>query len=237
MKALTASIWKRYFPRKPFSSSEYWSQRYESGRNSGPGSYGPLREFKAAILNTFVAKNGVTSIIEFGCGDGNQLSLAQYPAYIGYDVSSAAVAMCRNRFAGDASKQFFHIREYVERKAELTMSLDVIFHLVEDDVFDEYMRRLFGAASKFVVVYSSNQNEPIEPVVAHVRHRRFSEWIEQNAPRWSLTTHVPNPYPYNGDSTTTSFADFYFYQTGQQKKLDPAMEAMETPQHRTASQG
>lgn len=235
MKAHTASIWKRYFPRKPFSSGDYWGRRYESGRNSGPGSYGPLAEFKASVLNMFVEKNGVTSIIEFGCGDGNQLTMAQYPAYIGYDVSPTAVAMCRNRFAGDASKQFFRICEYAGQKAELTTSLDVIFHLVEDDVFDEYMRRLFEASSKFVAIYSSDQDEPIEPIVDHVRHRRFSEWIEQNAPCWSLMTHVPNRYPYNGDSTATSFADFYFYQMGQQKTLNLATKTMGISQRRTDS--
>ncbi len=212
MKALITSLWQRCFPRKPFSSQDYWGQRYESGRNSGPGSYGHLAEFKARVLNTFVAENNVASIIEFGCGDGNQLTLARYPAYIGYDVSLEVIAMCRERFRGDATKQFFHIREHVEQKVQLTISLDVIYHLVEDDIFDEYMRRLFDASSRFVVIYSSNQDDPIEPVAAHVRHRRFSSWIDENAPHWRLISRVPNSYPYDGDSMTTSFADFYFYE-------------------------
>lgn len=211
MKALITALRKKYLSHKPFSSQDYWGHRYESGRNSGPGSYGHLAEFKARVLNTFVAENNVTSIIEFGCGDGNQLTLAKYPAYTGYDVSPEAIAMCRERFRGDLSKQFLHIREYVRQKVELTTSLDVIYHLVEDDIFDEYMHRLFDASSRFVVVYSSNQDDPIEPVAAHVRHRQFSRWIDKNAPRWRLISRVPNPYPYNGNSTTTSFADFYFY--------------------------
>lgn len=212
MKSLIASIWKRCSPPKPFSSSDYWSMRYESGRSSGPGSYRHLAEFKATVLNAFVAENDITSIIEFGCGDGNQLVLAQYPSYAGYDVSRAAVAMCRDRFGGDASKHFSHIDEYDGEKAEMAMSLDVIFHLIEDDVFDAYMRRLFNASSRFVAIYSSNQDEPIEPVASHVHHRQFSRWIDRNAAHWKLANYIPNPYPYNGDSATTSFADFYFYE-------------------------
>lgn len=212
MKTLITFLRKRCFLHKPFSSKDYWGQRYESGRNSGPGSYGHLAEFKARVLNTFVAENNVASIIEFGCGDGNQLTLAQYRAYIGYDVSPEIIVMCRERFRVDASKQFFHIREHVGQKAELTASLDVIYHLVEDDVFDEYMHRLFNASSRFVVIYSSNQDDPIEPVAAHVRHRRFSSWIDENAPHWRLVNRLPNSYPYDGNSITTSFADFYFYE-------------------------
>lgn len=212
MKALIASFWDRCSPRKTFSSNDYWNQRYESGRNSGPGSYGPLAEFKATTLNTLVAEKGITSVIEFGCGDGNQLTLARYPAYTGYDVSPAAISMCRARFGGDASKKFFHTGEYGGQKAELAISLDVIFHLIENAVFDAYMRRLFDASSRFVAIYSSNQNDPIEPMAAHVRHRHFSGWIDKNAPHWNLTNHIPNPHPYNGDPTTTSFADFYFYE-------------------------
>lgn len=214
MKALIASLWEKHFRRKPFSSTDYWDQRYESGRNSGPGSYGALAEFKSTALNTFVAENDVTSVIEFGCGDGNQLTLAKYPVYTGYDVSLTAITKCRDRFCSDASKQFFHTEEYDGQKADLAVSLDVIFHLIEDDVFDAYMRRLFDSSSRFVAIYSSNQDSPIEPSATHVRHRQFSLWIEKNEPLWKLTTYIPNAHPYNGDSTITSFSDFYFYKMG-----------------------
>ena len=46
-------------------------------------------------------------MIEFGCGDGNQLELAHYPAYVGCDISKTAVAVCQEKFINDASKIFF----------------------------------------------------------------------------------------------------------------------------------
>lgn len=39
--------------------------------------------------NDFVRARGIDSVIEFGCGDGAQLALAEYPAYGGIDVSPA----------------------------------------------------------------------------------------------------------------------------------------------------
>jgi hypothetical protein len=61
---------RRAFP----GSGSFWENRYRTGGTSGSGSYGRLAEFKAEILNEFVRERGVSSIIEFGCGDGAQLS-------------------------------------------------------------------------------------------------------------------------------------------------------------------
>ena len=54
-------------------SRDYWEQRYSSGSNSGDGSRGKLAEFKAEIINSLVKDKKIESVIEFGCGDGNQL--------------------------------------------------------------------------------------------------------------------------------------------------------------------
>ena len=99
---------KRLRRRSSFpGSSSYWEQRYRQGGTSGPGSFGRLAEFKAETLNGFVARMGVQSVIEFGCGDGAQLALAEYPPYVGIDVAESSISACRQRFAGDATKSFF----------------------------------------------------------------------------------------------------------------------------------
>lgn len=202
-----------YFRRPPaFSgSAAYWERRYAEGGNSGAGSYNELAQFKAEILNDFVARYGVKSVIEYGCGDGNQLRLATYPRYLGFDVSQEAVRMCRQAFAGDDSKDFKPLTEFANETAELVLSLDVIYHLVEDDVFEDYMRRLFASSTRFVAIYSSNMNEDPPGTAPHVRHRRFSHWIEANLRGWNLVGHVPNRYPIRARARAESFADFYFY--------------------------
>lgn len=212
MKSFFSRLRRRLLPSTSFSSERYWSQRYREGGTSGPGSYGDLARFKAEILNAFVARHGAASVIEFGCGDGNQLGLAEYPRYTGYDVSHVALSACRRRFAADATKEFFLIQEYDGRKADLALSLDVIFHLTEDSVFDAYMRRLFGASQRHVIVYSSNQEHPDEDEARHVRHRNFTRWVEQElAAEWNLVQTIPNRFPYDGNSRSTSFSDFFVY--------------------------
>ncbi|MDX1422339.1 MAG: class I SAM-dependent methyltransferase [Kiloniellales bacterium] len=193
-------------------SASYWERRYDSGGDSGVGSYGQFAEFKAEVINAFVVRNDVKSVIEFGCGDGNQLSLAKYPSYLGFDISATVIDRCRQRFAGDASKSFQLLQAYDDERAEMALSLDVIYHLVEDSVFEAYMRRLFSSATRFVVIYSSDLEENDHDQRKHIRHRRFTEWIETNVSGWTLKAHIPNKYPYKGNYRTGSFADFFVFE-------------------------
>lgn len=200
------------FKKKPFvDSKNYWVQRYEHGSHSGAGSYSHLAEFKAEILNAFVKENKVSKVIEYGCGDGNQLKLADYPDYKGFDVSPVAVGLCEKIFKDDPGKSFGLIDQYRGEKAQLTLSLDVIYHLVEDNVFESYMERLFDSAEQWVIIYSSDFEDNFDHPASHVRHRKFTEWIKANRPQWSLARHIPNKYPFKGDDRTGSNADFYVY--------------------------
>jgi len=199
-------------PAEPFPGScRYWEDRYNAEGNSGVGSYGKFAAFKAEVINAFVATRGVQSVVEFGCGDGNQLMLARYPTYAGYDVSETAVRQCRRLFAGDATKTFTLMSQYRGEQADLALSLDVIYHLVEDRVFEDYMHTLVGAAHCYVIIYASNSDDNREYQGSHIKHRRFSSWLERNALDWKLLEHIPNRYPYRGDYTEGSFAEFFIY--------------------------
>lgn len=198
----------RAFP----GSQAYWENRYHHGGNSGGGSYDKLAEFKAEILNAFVRDRQISAVIEYGCGDGNQLRLATYPFYLGVDVSQTAIVKCRKIFDADPTKQFKHADDYAGETAPLTLSLDVIYHLVEDDVYHAYMARLFDSSNGYVAIYASNTEEQFKDQSPHVRHRRFSAWIEQHRPGWRLVKHIPNRYPLSPETPEGSFADFYFYE-------------------------
>jgi SAM-dependent methyltransferase len=192
-------------------SDLYWDERYKAGGNSGPGSYGDLAIFKAKILNEFIAAESVQSVIEFGCGDGHQLSLARYPRYLGLDVSSAAVAQCRALFAGDPTKEFRTMQDYNGDEADAALSLDVIYHLVEDTIFEKYMTTIFDCAKRWVVIYSSNFDGLDEKFAEHVRHRKFTRWVTMNRPEWYCVNFIKNQFPFAGDFQTGTHSDFYLF--------------------------
>lgn len=217
LKTLTKPIHAILFRSKKFSSKQYWEERYQNGGNSGAGSYGRLAKFKAEVINKFVKDNKIHSVIEFGCGDGNQLKFFEIPQYIGLDISKKSLDLCKNLYSKDLKKSFFLYDQdsFFDNsgffKADLTMSLDVIYHLVEDQVFDKYMRDLFGSSNKYVMVYASNKKDQKEYQSQHVKHRKFTDWVEKNQPKWKLEKKVENKYPLQTNEFDESFADFYIY--------------------------
>jgi SAM-dependent methyltransferase len=192
------------------SSVSYWESRYRLGLTSGSGSEGDLASYKAEILNDFVREHGIRHVVEFGCGDGQQLARAAYPQYLGLDVTFKAIELCRARFAGDPTRSFLrydpahavNLGAYLS--ADLTLSLDVIYHLVEDEAYDSHLRDLFEVSRRHVAIYSSNATG--DGRHRHVRHRRFTEDVARRFPQFQLMRHLQNPHP------ESTFADFYFFQ-------------------------
>ncbi len=192
-----------------FNSEKYWEERYTKKGNSGSGSYGKLALFKSSILNNFVKKYQIHSTVEFGCGDGNQLAMLESCCYTGYDISHKAIKICKELFQNDNTKNFHHVSEYGGEKYDLSLSLDVIFHLIEDSVYKDYIDTLFSSSNRFVIVYSSN-NENMISDAKHVKHRYFLKDIPKD---FFLLKTVKNQYPYNTKKKkTTSFSDFYIFE-------------------------
>ena len=194
----------------PFSSEAYWESRYRAGGTSGMGSVGRLAQFKAAAVNQFIAANGITSVIDFGCGDASQLALLELPG------STMSEWTCPRRPWRVAPRSFQDGNSSCRTScgpispADLTLALDVIYHLIEDPMFATTMRTLFAWATRFVVIYASNVDAASPS--PHVRHRRFTDHVVAAEPDWRLLAHLPNPYPFDpADPDETSFADFFIY--------------------------
>lgn len=196
-----------------FSSIEYWEERYKNGGNSGSGSYNKLAEFKANVLNEFIRTNRINTMVEWGFGDGNQVGLLQIPSYVGYDVSKTAMEICNQKFQKDQSKEFRYYdgtRMDHEEFFDMAISLDVLYHLVEEKNYCDYLYNLFHSAKRFVAIYSSDF-EAVQKE-QHIKRRKFTEYVKNNFPEWNLISIVKNPYLYDGsDCSDMSNSNFYFY--------------------------
>jgi hypothetical protein len=206
-------------PQQFEGSTNYWESRYAKGGNSGAGSYDQLAEFKAEVVNKFVADNWIESVIEFGSGDGNQLKISEYPSYIGLDVSQTAIDNCNELFEDDDTKQFLIYSSLIPffdnkdvKQCDLSMSLDVLYHLIEDDVYIPYLKHVFEASNKFVIIYSCNYAEEGASLNAHVRYREFTKDVEQHITGWEMVEKIDNKYPVSQfGAENGSIADFYIY--------------------------
>ena len=204
-----------------FDSSKHWQNRYLNGQNSDSGSYGRLAQWKAEVINNFIKNKKIQSIIDYGVGDGNQLSLYDINdiTYCGIDVSKVVIDKLSNKYKNDTTKQFHHVSSKILNfTSELTISCDVLYHLIEDDVYVNYLNNLFRMSEKYVIVYAKalNQDHKCE----HVKFRNFIVDIEKLYPEWKLFKCIPNKYPVNDirESNEHFFSDFYIYEKTERKK-------------------
>lgn len=191
-----------------FRSEQYWEHRYASGGDAGAGSHGILAQYKAEIINTFVTKNNIQTVIDFGCGEGTQLALYHIPHYTGVDVSDTAIERCIKRFQDDPSKKFYTQTPFSTistlPQADLTLSIDVLYHLVEDTIFYQYIHNLFALSKRYVIIYSTNFDA--SHTSPHQLDRKFTTVISREVPDFELLEVISNPF--KGPMT---MSDFYIY--------------------------
>ena len=190
-----AMAWAR---RRTFAgSADYWERRYAKGGTSGAGSAGPAAQWKATVVNQWVRELGVTSVVDFGCGDGQQLALAEYPRYLGLDPSGTAVKLCIERFQEDPTKSFLRLPpgEFADPagwlRGDLALSMEVLFHLVEEQVFTSYLEMLFDSAERYVIICSNDRDSGARAL--HERYRSFTAWVAENRPTWQLAKRLDPP--------------------------------------------
>lgn len=137
--------------------NSYWNDRYKSGGNSGLGSYGDYAKHKADVINGIISKYKIETISDFGCGDGNQISLMSgYTNYSGFDISEYVIDSCRERFKGMPMAFYSDILKLPS--ADLCLSLDVLYHILDEKDYILYLEQLFTKSNKYVLIFSSNHD-------------------------------------------------------------------------------
>lgn len=191
-----------------FNSKEYWESRYRTGGNSGAGSYNHLAKYKAVFLTDFIEGHNIKSMVEFGCGDGNNLKITSdyNPELVveGVDVSQTALSMCREKMPQHI---FTHKDEFDYETKDLVVSLDVIYHLIEDEVYEDYMESLVKVKAEYIIIYSpdfENNN-----YAEHVRARKFSE-NKFLIKKYDLIKKHDNDYS-TREYNDGSFSDWYIF--------------------------
>jgi len=187
------------------STEEIWNNRYQNGGNSGAGSYNELYIFKRDIINDIINKNSIKSIIDFGCGDGNQIKEINTKNYIGIDIAETSIDICKMKYSNDSTKKFYTYNEIdnMNLQSDLTMSLDVLYHILEEERYVTYLKNLFSCSSKYALIYSNNYNGHMD---GHMYPKKFTDDIESMFPSWQLIEKINQKCP------NISSSDFYLYE-------------------------
>ncbi|MFZ5897687.1 MAG: class I SAM-dependent methyltransferase, partial [Bacillota bacterium] len=176
----------------------YWESHYAAGGTSGAGSYGILAEFKAEVINKFLEDNGIETVIEFGCGDGNQLGYMKYKKYLGFDISRAALKRCVAKFGQDPTKRFqlYDPRLFVnngEYKADLVVCLDVLYHITDENDYRKTLADILSCAWKYVILYTTwREAASNNPTIVH---RDLLTYLKPYAD-FKVVKIIPQKYPH-----------------------------------------
>jgi len=204
-----------------FDSKDYWKNHYANERDSGSGSYGESAEWKASQLNDFVKARGIKSMVELGCGDGNQLRYIEVEKYTGIDPSIDAIKKCLSIHGSDKTKSFFTFdpdgfANNQALEADVSVSMEVILHLIEDSRYEKYMTDLFSLSSRFVAIFNTASDVNPKGMQIHNRFRDHRNFVSENLPQWTQIGFQETPDVLGFYSQT----GFYFYE----KKLQHGVE-------------
>lgn len=156
----------------------------------------------------------VTSVLDFGCGDGKFLHyLAQEPFFSrlgGVDISQPRLARAKRRI-GDDSRIFLYLQSFLEKNPEFSfytaiVVMEVIEHLEKDDLHLLF-RNLFGIAPPLIIVTSPNReyNDHYPILYNGLRHsshkfeftsdefRRFAEELTPMGSSYTFTVGFCDP--------------------------------------------
>lgn len=153
-----------------FNAREYWNTRYRSGGNSGAGSYGDHSKIKSDYVNGVIKDYNIETVDDIGVGDGNQLSMLNVLNYIGYDISDVILDKVKSIYKNDPTKTFRHVDLYHDRSVDLMLSMEVIFHLIDDTMYLDYMDKLFNSNSKYILIFTMSGNDG-DVIAPHVKIR------------------------------------------------------------------
>tara|TARA_Y100000748_G_scaffold301720_1_gene302483 strand:+ start:1442 stop:2110 length:669 start_codon:yes stop_codon:yes gene_type:complete len=186
LRKIIREIFRGTITKRFTNSKEYWEERYYYGGNSGRGSYDEDAKIKSDFLNDTVLHYDLENVVDIGCGDGNNLSYFNTINYFGIDLSETIIKKNKKKFINDKSKKFYllknnqvdiikDINQCINKINTIILSFDVIFHLVEDKIYNDHLNFINNINATYCLVSSSDVNISHDSSVPHVRHRNYSK--------------------------------------------------------------
>lgn len=168
------------FDDKKFFTGQYWITRYNTGGDSGFGSHDEYSiKFKGDYINSMIERFNVKTLFDYGCGDGNQLKMISgYTHYTGYDIAPNIIEDDKILYVGHEDKLFTSkLNDIIGKKFDLSISMDVTYHIIENELFTFYLDTLFASAD--VVILFTTNSDHYTPLKHH-KPRKIIDHIKSN---------------------------------------------------------
>lgn len=135
----------------------YWEERYKGGGTSGKGSVGAEKEWKWSVIDRYGAR--LDDVIDVGCGDLSFWDARPLPErYIGIDISPTVIERNKTKlpnlkFICSSADRLLDIG-----RSRTVLCLDVLFHIMDDDVYEKILENLAAYSSGLIFVHTWSAN-------------------------------------------------------------------------------
>ncbi len=198
VRRLAAVVRRRRSGHVPFDKAArpdvYWDLRYRLGGTSGKGSIGATRQWKWAQIDGCVDVLN-RSVLDIGCGDLSFWRGRACEDYTGLDFSDTVVK--RNRRArrswtfiqGDASQS-------QDLSGEIVLCLDMLFHVMSDDVYEAILRNLARWTQDWLFIYTWRRS-PLGDQTSDGKYQSYRPLLDSASllqPLMHVKTHAYSDY-------------------------------------------
>lgn len=138
-------------------SQVYWEARYKSGRDSGAGSAGKLRDWKWKIIESYSPK--MQQVLDVGCGDLRFWYGRECWNYTGVDFSPTIIEHNRklkpnwNFILSSASDTNLNLHRY-----DVVFCFDTLFHVMVDSDYYAILKNLCDWTGNWLFIYTWERN-------------------------------------------------------------------------------
>lgn len=135
---------------------EYWENIYASGGNSGAGSRGKLKDWKWSQITESIGDT--SNIVDIGCGDMKFIGGHEPINYVGIDISKTIIDVNKLVYPNYI---FYNINadQYIPQlRAPVVLCMDLLFHIIDDDIYYKILDNIIKYSSKYIVIYSWDKN-------------------------------------------------------------------------------
>lgn len=163
----------------------YWNNRYEKGGNSGAGTSGDEFALKVKELRKLNSE-AIATIVDVGCGDlrlGKAvMGMFPFAFYWGLDSSDFAIRRAQEEKMNPKRVGFLAIDNLnFTQRGDLVLCIDVLFHQLEDQVYDAMIEKLKNIYNKYLVLTEYSDKVIGQNTDRYIKYRKFDPWRISNS--------------------------------------------------------
>ena len=182
-----------------------WGRDSAGKGTSGTGSTLEITREYRAYVEDFIKKQGVTSVVDAGCGDWGFSSAIDWgeASYLGVDIASDVIEVVRKKY--EKGKIRFQVGDITEElpAADLLISKDVLQHLSNDLVHKFIKNNLRKGKYKWVILTNDRGRPPRNLDILPGGYRV----IDLAAPPFEVKGLVDLPITFGAEMKITSLLD------------------------------